>query len=79
VTKIIMENSGKLPSDVTAHLRALSHDLSNSLETILQASYLLGQAKLDGKSKKWTELIDTAAKEAARVNREIREILKSQS
>ncbi len=79
MTKTVMENSGKLPSDVTSHLRALAHDLSNSLETILQASYLLGQAKLDGKGKKWTQLIDTAAKDAARLNREIREILKSRS
>lgn len=74
-----MEDSRKLPRDVTTHLRKLAHDLSNSLETILQASYLLGQAKLEGNGKKWTELIDTAAKDAARLNREIRDILKSQS
>jgi signal transduction histidine kinase len=79
MTKTVMENSGKLPGDVTSHLRALAHDLSNALETILQASYLLSQAKLDGHCKKWTELIDTAAKDAARLNREIREILKSQA
>ena len=60
------------------HLRSLAHDLSNSIETILQAAYLLGQAKLDANSQKWTQLIDTAAQDAARINREIREILKSQ-
>ena len=60
------------------HLRSLAHDLSNAIETILQAAYLLGQAKLDANSKKWTQLIDTAAQDAARINREIREILKSQ-
>jgi hypothetical protein len=53
--------------------------LSNSLETILQAAYLLEQGKLDGNCKKWTQLIDTAAQDAVRVNRQIREILKSQS
>ena len=79
MTKIIRQNSSKLPSDVTSQLRAMAHDLSNALETILQASYLLGQAQLDGHCKKWTELIDTAAKDAARLNREIREILKSQA
>ena len=31
-----MENSTKLPADVVANLRMLAHDLSNSLETILQ-------------------------------------------
>ena len=68
------------PNDeTTQHLRHLAHDLSNSLETIVQAAYLLEQTKLDEKAKKWTKLIDTAAKDAVRLNRQIREILKSQS
>jgi signal transduction histidine kinase len=73
-----MENVTK-PADVIANLRALAHDLSNSLETVLQAAYLLQEAKLDGKSKKWAQAIDTAAHDAARINREIRKILNSQS
>ena len=77
--EIAMENSTKLPDDVTHNLRRLAHDLSNSIETILQAAYLLSQAKLDANSKKWAQLIDTAAQDAARINREIREILRSQS
>ena len=77
--KAAMEASRKLPDEVTARLRTLTHDLSNSLETILQAAYLLGQAKLDANSKKWTQLIDAAAQDAARINREIREILRSRS
>jgi len=60
-------------------LRTLAHDLSNSIETVMQASYLLAQAKLDDTNKKWVELIDNAARDAARINREIREILRSQS
>jgi signal transduction histidine kinase len=79
VPEIAMENSTKLPDDVTHNLRRLAHDLSNSIETILQAAYLLGQAKLDANSKKWAQLIDTAAQDAARINREIRDILRSQS
>ncbi len=77
--KAAMEASRKLPDEVTGRLRMLAHDLSNSLETILQAAYLLGQAKLDANSKKWTQLIDAAAQDAARINREIREILRSRS
>jgi nitrogen-specific signal transduction histidine kinase len=61
------------------HLRHLAHDLSNSLETIVQAAYLLEQSKLDEKSRKWAKLIDTAAKDAVSLNRQIREILKSQN
>jgi signal transduction histidine kinase len=72
-------SAGRLPADVISNLRTLAHGLSNSLETILQAAYLLDQSKLDPNGKKWTQLIDTAAQDAARTNREIREILRSQS
>ena len=74
-----MQNSQKLADDITRRLRTLTHDLSNSLETIVQAAYLLGQAKLDAKSKHWVQMMDSAAHEAARVNSEMREILRSQS
>ena len=73
-----MENPTK-PPDLVANLRSLAHELSNSLETILQATYLLQEAKLDGKNKKWAQAIDTAAHDAARINREIRKILNSES
>ena len=73
-----MEDPRKLPESVTLRLRTLAHDLSNSIETILQASYLLGQLKLDPNGTKWVRLIDTATQDAARINREIREILRSQ-
>jgi nitrogen-specific signal transduction histidine kinase len=73
-----MENATK-PADAVANLRTLAHDLSNALETILQAAYLLQEAKLDGKDKKWAQMIDNAARDAARTNREIRKILNSQS
>ena len=74
-----MEHSRKTPPDIVEHLGMLSHDLSNSLETILQAAYLLQEAKLDGAHKKWAEMIDTAAREATHANREIRKILEKQS
>ncbi len=74
-----MEPTSKMPPEVNTKLRSLAHDLSNSIETVMQASYLLAQAKLDDTNKKWLELIDNAARDAARINREIREVLKSQS
>jgi K+-sensing histidine kinase KdpD len=73
------EESEKLENDTVTKLRALSHDLSNYIETIMQASYLLAQAKLDENNKKWLDMVDKAAQDAARVNREIREILRAQS
>jgi len=39
----------------------------------------LAQAKLDDNNQKWLDLVDKAAQDAARVNRQIREILRSQS
>ena len=65
-------------SETVTKLRTLSHDLSNSIETVMQASYLLAQAKLEEPNKKWLDLIDKATQDAARINREIREILRAQ-
>src|SRR6266545_2030148 len=59
------------------HLRTLAHDLSNSLEAILQACYLLSHAKLDTDGRRWAQLIDTASQDAARTNREMRKALRS--
>ena len=68
-----------MPPEINTKLRTLAHDLSNSIETIMQASYLLAQCQLDDNAKKWLGLIDNATRDAARINREIREILRSQS
>ena len=79
-SKPAMDTTTKIPLEISQQLRTLAHDLSNSIETIMQASYLLGQAQtLDDTNKKWVELIDNAARDAARINREIREVLRSNS
>ena len=76
----MMEENSTTQADTSrARLRTLAHDLSNAIENVMQGSYLLAQANLDDQSKKWLALIDQAASEAARINREIREILRSQS
>jgi len=74
-----MGNSLKIPPEISTRLRTLAHDLSNAIETVMQAGYLLGQAKLDDENKKWVGLIDNASREAARINREIRDILRTNS
>ncbi len=68
----------KMSRDVTADLRHLAHDLSNSIETIMQAGYLLGQTKLDANGKRWAKMIENAVDDAARINRGIRQILRDQ-
>jgi hypothetical protein len=74
-----MGNSPKIPPDISTKLRTLAHDLSNAIETVMQAGYLLGQGKLDGDTRKWVAMIDTASRDAARINREIRDILRAHS
>jgi signal transduction histidine kinase len=72
--------AGELSSaEAFVRLRTLAHDLSNSIETIMQASYLLGQGKLDETSRKWFGLVEQGVRETARVNREIRDILRAQT
>ena len=71
-------DSNQLPDETIARLRILAHDLSNAIETVMQASYLMAQSKLDGDNQKWLQMIDAAAQEAAGINRTIREILRSQ-
>jgi signal transduction histidine kinase len=66
-------------ADEVARLRGLVHDLSNALEAILQATYLLQQAKLEGDSQRWVKLIDASSQDAARINGEIREALRALS
>jgi hypothetical protein len=78
--KFAMEDTPRnMDKETVAKLRVLAHDLSNSIENVMQASYLLAQSELDEANKKWLKMIDTAAQEAAKINREIREILRSQS
>jgi nitrogen-specific signal transduction histidine kinase len=64
--------------DVTAELRHLAHDLSNSIETIMQAGYLLSRTKLDSNGKRWARMIEDAVSDAARINRGIRDILRNE-
>jgi hypothetical protein len=73
------DESKKFAEDAIGNLRSLAHELSNAIENIMQASYLLAQAKLDDQAAKWLALINSASQDAARINREIREILRSQS
>ncbi len=71
------EAAAKIPAEINTKLRSLAHDLSNSVETIMQASYLLAQSNLDENSKKWADLIDKASRDCAKINRDIRDILKA--
>ena len=74
-----MATENKIPAEIARELRALAHDLSNSLETILQATYLVSQTELPENTRRWMEMMDQASQEAVTLNRKLREILRSQS
>lgn len=67
----------KIPPQTGAEIRRLAHDLSNALEIILQASYLLQMATLDEAAKKWANMIDHGSQQAAEINRQLREYVRS--
>jgi len=69
----------KIPAELAKELRALAHDLSNSLETIVQATYLISQAGPPENSRRWVEMIDQASQEAVKINNKLRQVLRSQS
>ena len=58
---------------------SLAHDLSNALETIVQATYLITQAGPPEQSRRWVQLIDQASQEAVRINSKLREIMRVHS
>jgi hypothetical protein len=73
------DDQPEIPLPVCKELRRLAHDLSNSIETIMQANYLLSQATVSEADRKWLDLIEQATREAAEINRNIREILRVHS
>lgn len=74
-----MAAENKMPPEIARELRTLAHDLSNSLETILQATYLVSQTELPENTRRWMEMMDHASQEAVQINRKLREVLRSQS
>ena len=48
----------KYPCPSARNCGLFAHDLSNSIETIMQATYLLNQVDFDDANRKWLKLID---------------------
>jgi hypothetical protein len=73
-----MTTANKIAPEVVKELRVLAHDLSNALETIVQATYLLSQSGISEDSSRWVQLLDQSSQDAVRLNQKLREILRSQ-
>ncbi len=77
---MIMGNaSDKIPAELARELRTLAHDLSNALETVVQATYLISQAGPPEDLGRWVEMIDQASQEAVEINQKLRQVLREQS
>jgi len=77
-----MPSPEELSANMLEQLRSLSHRMSNSLEVIMQAQYLLQQAPASGNAPgedKWTTMIGNAVTEAVETNRELRNTIRSLS
>jgi hypothetical protein len=73
------DTTDKIPAELAKELRILAHDLSNALETIVQATYLISQDGLPESSRRWFEMIDQATQDAVKINQRLRQVLRSQS
>ncbi len=65
-----------IPEDLAIEIRRLAHDLSNSLEIIVQTSYLLGMAELKEPASDWLRMLDSGVQKALDINLELRETIK---
>jgi hypothetical protein len=73
------DKTAKLSPETSSEIRRLAHDLSNALEIVLQASYLLQMSTIDETSKKWATMVDQGAQQAAEINRQLREFVRAQT
>jgi hypothetical protein len=64
-----------IPAEQAKEIRRMAHDLSNALEIIVQANYLLGAMAHDEAAKQWIQLLDNGVVQAANINRSLREYI----
>lgn len=74
-----LTQAGSIPPEISTELRRLMHDLSNSLEIVLQASYLLSTAEIDEPIKEWIGLLDGGMQQTLTVHRKLREFIRENS
>jgi hypothetical protein len=65
-----------IPEGPALEIRRLAHELSNSLEVIVQTSYLLGMAELKEPASEWLKMLDGGVAKALETNLHLREFIK---
>jgi len=58
--------------------RKIAHDLSNSLEIIMQSSFLLGTLDLGENGKAWHKLLEDGIAKATELNQQLRQELRKE-
>ena len=66
----------QIPHELAAEIRRLAHDLSNSLEVIVQTSYLLTLAELKPPADEWLRMLEGGVNKALELNGELRDYIK---
>ena len=72
-------NAPSIPPEQAREIRRFSHDLSNALEIIVQANYLLNAMSHDESAKQWIQLLDNGVLQATDINRSLREYIVANS
>ncbi len=68
-----------IPPPIAEHLRTLLHDLSNALEIVVQAEYLLSTVvEMPEASKEWLGLLHKGTQQAIQLNQKLREYVHKQ-
>ncbi len=70
-------SSAKIPEEVALEIRRIAHELSNSLEVIVQTSYLLSMAELKEPAAEWLRMLDSGVNKALEQNSSLRDYIKA--
>jgi hypothetical protein len=65
-----------IPEEPALELRRIAHALANSLEVIVQTSYLLSMAELKEPASEWLRMLDGGVNHALELNVELRDFIK---
>jgi hypothetical protein len=75
----IPTEAGIIPQELSTELRRLMHDLSNALEIVVQADYLLTTADTEEPVKGWIGLLDGGTQQALNIHRQLRDYIRLHS
>ena len=70
-------NEVLIPEELALEIRKLAHDLSNSLEIIVQTGYLLSTADLKSPASEWLSMLDSGTAKALEINLALRNYIKA--